>query len=303
MGKLRHISTWLLVAAAAAAVLATASGAQAARFGFADDEGKYADDGGTAFFDDLKAAGGTENRITVRWDPKRPETILEESFLDRVVPVATENGIRVVFHVFPISPTSLTSSPRTTENFAAFLTKLATAYPDVRDYVIGNEPNQPRFQRPQFSRAGRGLAAPVYVGLLARSYDALKEVDPAIRVIGLGLSGRGNDLPQAPSNASTSPVRFLRDLGVAYRASGRTLPLMDELGLHLYPRSDRDPVSTGDRWPRAGIVNLDPDQAGVLGRLRRHRPAYRRAGPEDPHRRDRLAGRRSRRTPQRLPRP
>ena len=89
-----------------------------------------------------------------------------------------------------------------------------------------------------------------------KSYDALKEVDPGIRVIGLGLSGRGNDLPQAPSNASTSPVRFLRDLGAAYRASGRTLPLMDELGLHLYPRSDRDPVSAGDRWPRAGIVNV-----------------------------------------------
>ena len=94
------------------AALAAASGAQAARFGFADDEGKYADDGGAAFFNDLRAAGGTENRITVRWDPKRPETILEESFLDRVVPVATENGIRVVFHVFPISPTSLASSPR-----------------------------------------------------------------------------------------------------------------------------------------------------------------------------------------------
>ncbi len=255
MGKLRQTTTWLLIAAAAAALSAVPD-AQAARFGFADDEGKYADDGGASFFEDAKAVGATENRITVRWDPKRPETILEESFLDRVVPVAKENGIRIVFHVFPISPTSLTSSPTATEKFAAFLTTLATAYPDVRDYVVGNEPNQPRFQRPQFSPAGRGLAAPVYAGLLARSYDALKEVDPAIRVIGLGLSGRGNDLPHAPSNASTSPVRFLRDLGVAYRASGRTLPLMDELGLHLYPRSDRDPVSAGDRWPRAGIVNL-----------------------------------------------
>jgi hypothetical protein len=255
MGKLRQTTTWLLIAAAAAALSAVPD-AQAARFGFADDEGKYAEDGGTAFFDDLKAAGGTENRITVRWDPKQPQEILEESFLNRVVPVAKENGIRIVFHVFPISPTSLTSSPTATEKFAAFLTKLATAYPDVRDYVVGNEPNQPRFQRPQFSPAGRGLAAPVYAGLLARSYDALKEVDPAIRVIGLGLSGRGNDLPHAPSNASTSPVRFLRDLGAAYRASGRTLPLMDELGLHLYPRSDSDPISAGDRWPRAGIVNL-----------------------------------------------
>ncbi len=252
MGKRAYIQRWLLCAAAA---LAVTPAAQAARFGFADDAGKYADDGGAAFFADLKAAGGTENRITIHWDPQRPETILERSFLDRSVPVAEEKGVRVVFHVFPIRPTAL-AVPDAAESFAAYLTRLANEYPQVREYVVGNEPNQPRFQRPQFSRAGKGLAAARYADLLARSYDALKAVDPAIRVIGLGLSGRGNDLPLAPSNASTSPVRFLRDLGAAYRASGRTLPLMDELGLHLYPRSDRDPVRAGDRWPRAGIVNL-----------------------------------------------
>ena len=255
MGKLRNIRRSLLCAAVAAAALTATSAAQAARFGFADDAGKYADDGGAAFFSDLKAAGGTENRITIHWDPKRPETILEKSFLDGSLPVAEAKGVRIVFHVFPVRPTAL-SAPDATESFAAFLTQLATEYPQVREYVVGNEPNQPRFQRPQYSRAGKGLAAAKYADLLARSYDALKAVDPAIRVIGLGLSGRGNDLPLAPSNASTSPVRFLRDLGVAYRSSGRTLPLMDELGLHLYPRSDRDPVRAGDRWPRAGIVNL-----------------------------------------------
>ena len=255
MGKLVDIHRWLLCAAVAAAALAGPSSAQAARFGFADDAGKYADDGGAAYFADLRAAGGTENRITVHWDPARPQTIVEEGFLDRALPVAEAKGIRVVFHVYPLGPMAISSRADGAEEFAAFLTKLATAYPQVREYVVGNEPNQPRFWRPQFS-AGRGVAAAAYADLLAQSYDALKEVDPAIRVIGLGLSGRGNDMPLAPSNASTSPVRFLRDLGVAYRASGRTLPLMDELGLHLYPRSDRDSVRRGDRWPRAGIVNL-----------------------------------------------
>ena len=252
MEKRANIQKWLLCAAVA---LAVTPAAQAARFGFADDAGKYADDGGAAYFADLKAVGGTENRITVHWDPKRPETILERSFLDRSLPVAEAKGIRVVLHVFPATPTAL-STPDAAERFAAFLARLATEYPQVREYVVGNEPNQPRFQRPQFSPAGKGLAAATYANLMARSYEALKAVDQSIRVVGLGLSGRGNDLPLAPSNASTSPVRFLRDLGAAYRASGRTLPLMDELGLHLYPRSDRDPVRAGDRWPRAGIVNL-----------------------------------------------
>jgi len=247
-----HIQKWLFLAAlAGAAVLATPS-AQAARLGFADDAGKYADDGGHVFFRDVRAVGGTENRITVLWDPKQPETILERSFLDRSMPVAAMRGVRVVLHVVPLNPTAITSSPGRAERFAAFLAQLATTYPQVREFVVGNEPNQPRFWRPQFSPVGKGLAAGAYADLLARSYDALKEVDKAIRVIGLGLSGRGNDLPLAPSNASSSPVRFLRDLGSAYRASGRTLPLMDELGLHLYPRSDRDSVRAGDRWPSAG---------------------------------------------------
>ena len=255
MERRANIRSWLLCAALAAAALAVTPAAQAARFGFADDAGKYADDGGGPYFNDLKAAGGTDNRITVHWDPARPDAIPEKSFLDRALPVAKAKGVRVVLHVFPLTPTAL-SSPAAAEDFSALLARLAKEYPQVREFVVGNEPNQPRFLRPQFSPTGNALAAAAYVSLLARSYDALKAVDPAIRVIGLGLSGRGNDLPLAPSNASTSPVRFLRDLGAAYRASGRTLPLMDELGLHLYPRSDRDPVRAGDRWPRAGIVNL-----------------------------------------------
>lgn len=255
MDKRANIRSWLLRAAVLGTALLLAPAVHAARFGFADDAGKYADDGGAAYFADLRAAGGTENRITLLWDPQRPETIAERSFLDRALPVAKEKGVRIVLHVYPATPTAL-AAPDAAESFAAFLAQLATTYPEVRDFVVGNEPNQPRFARPQFSPAGKGLAAAVYADLLARSYDALKAVDPAIRVVGLGLSGRGNDLPLAPSNASTSPVRFLRDLGAAYRASGRTLPLMDELGLHLYPRSDRDSVRAGDRWPRAGIVNL-----------------------------------------------
>ena len=124
--------------------------------------------------------------------------------------------------------------------------------------MIGNEPNQPRFWLPQFSTpSGKALAAAAYLPFLARSYDALKAVDPSITVIGVGLSPRGNDQPGAPSNASRSPVRFLRELGAAYRASKRTKPLMDELAFHPYPSSSRDPITTGYVWPNAGMPNLN----------------------------------------------
>jgi hypothetical protein len=244
-----------LLAAVGLALLA-AGPAQGARFGLADDAGKYAEDGGEAFLTDARALGTSEIRVTVLWDPLRPDTILEQSFLDRSLPVAKERGIGVVFHVFPVQASAITAVPDASDGFAKFLEQLATTYPQVRQYIVGNEPNQPRFWRPQFTAGGKPRAAATYLELLAKSYDALKSVDPGIRVIGLGLSGRGNDSPFARSNASTSPVRFLRDLGAAYRASGRALPVMDELGIHPYPRSDRDSVLAGDRWPRAGVANL-----------------------------------------------
>lgn len=93
--------------------------------------------------------------------------------------------------------------------------------------------------------------------MLARSYDALKGVDPTINVIGVGLSPRGNDNPRASGNVSTSPVKFLQALGAAYRASKRAKPLMDEFAYHLYPSRDTDGLTKGYPWPNAGVTNFD----------------------------------------------
>src|SRR4029079_10586227 len=126
-------------------------------------------------------------------------------------------------------------------------------YPTVKQYVVLNEPNQPAFLRPQFARNGVIISAAKAGLFLAAGYDALKAADPAIRVIGLGLSPRGNDLPTATSNVSTSPVRFLAALGAWYRATGRTRPLMDGLSFQPYPDQATDPLDRGYRWPKAGF--------------------------------------------------
>ena len=126
----------------------------------------------------------------------------------------------------------------------------------MREYVVGNEPNQPRFWRPQFSAAGAQVSAAAFGPTLAAAYDALKAVDPELEVIGIGLSPRGNDRPNAPSNVSTSPVRFLKALGDWYRRSRRTLPLMDHMSFHPYPQTSRDGLATGYGWPNAGVQNL-----------------------------------------------
>jgi hypothetical protein len=82
-------------------------------------------------------------------------------------------------------------------------------------------------------------------------------VNPNITVVGVGLSPRGNDLPRAKSNVSTSPVKFIRGLGIGYRRLARNKPLMDVFGFHPYPARDRDPLHRGYRWPNAGVANLD----------------------------------------------
>src|SRR5262249_7742480 len=101
------------------------------------------------------------------------------------------------------------------------------------------------------------IACAAYEPALAAGYDALKAVNPAIRVIGVGLSPRGNDLVAAADNSSASPVRCLRDIGAAYRASGRTTPIMDELAFHAYPERDSAPFGLSSAWPKVGIVDLD----------------------------------------------
>jgi len=257
-----------LTAAIAAVVsaLALAGGASAeVRFGVADDGGKYADDGGASFFSILNAAGLQANRITVLWDPTDGtdgRTIREAGFLDRALPVAALRGVDVVLSVYPAkAKVFAVDTQKRIDLFAEFLQIVARRYPTVKTFIVGNEPNQPRFWQPQFLPDGRGghraVAGALYERLLAAGYDALKAVDPKLVVVGLGLSPRGNDNPRAPNNVSRSPVRFIADLAAEYRRSGRTKPIMDALGFHPYPQSNADPHSRGYSWPNAGLRDLD----------------------------------------------
>jgi hypothetical protein len=222
--------------------------------GVVDDYG-VAPANSPTFFDTLGALGMRENRITIAWDPAAPTTIERQQALELYQPLASLRGIRVLFAVTPARADSITGNPAAPGQYAAFLAHLARTFPTVKDYVVGNEPNQPRFWQPQFRR-GAAVSPTAYYSLLARSYDALKAVDPSITVIGVGLSPRGNDQPNAGDNVSVSPVRFISGLGKAYRSSRRRAPIMDELAFHPYPDRDRDPLMKGYRWPNAGVPDL-----------------------------------------------
>ena len=248
----------LLCACALAACFAAGAARAGLDVGVTEDAGKTGGDAGAAFFATLNDVGLKVNRVSVNWDPANPTTIPGQADIAAWLPQAQAAGVRIVFALAPQNPKDLTTSPGTRiPQFAAFVTQLAQTFPTVKDYVIGNEPNQPRFWAPQFGPTGKPLAAAQYLPVLAASYDALKAVDPTINVIGLGLSPRGNDQPFAKSNVSRSPVRFLNDLGQAYRLSGRTKPIMDELAFHPYPQPQQGPPTIHYSWPTAGIADLD----------------------------------------------
>jgi hypothetical protein len=243
--------------ALAAALLSGASAARAADFGANDDTGKYLPDGGAALYADMAGLGLSQIVLPVRFKPSDPLTIQDKELLDRTIPAALAAGLRVVLAVYPYPTREVEAGLASPSLFGSYAGAVASIYPEVKHFVVGNEPNQPAFWRPQFTTKGRMLSAPSFGQYLATAYDALKAVDPAITVVGIGLSPRGNDRPKARSNVSASPVRFLRALGNWYRASGREKPLMDAFSFHPYPRKATDPLDRGYAWPNAGFVNLD----------------------------------------------
>lgn len=223
-------------------------------WGVADDASKYADDGGAWFYGELAGADLAQNRWTLTFDPDNPTAIDELPFLERAAPEAQAAGVRVLL--------SLYSKQASVHDPVAFCTWAQTvaqtvAQWGIHDYIVWNEPNTRLYWSPQKDARGRDLAGPGYEALLATCYDAIHEADPAANVIGMGLS------PRASTSQSNEPLVFLRDVGKAYRTSGRTKPIMDELSVHPYP----NPSSPTD-GPEVGYAN--PDRFGVpdLGRVK-----------------------------------
>jgi hypothetical protein len=246
-----------VIFALACACLALAGPASAGlSVGVTDDRPLGQPDGGTAFFTVMNDVGLREVRISIWWDAANPTLINNQAEIQNVLPVAALRGVKVVLSVTPLKAKSITV-PGADDQFVAFVTLVAQTFPAVKDVIVGNEPNQPRFWQPQFNAKGKQVSGGAYEALLARSYDALKAVDPTINVIGLGISSRGNDNPNASGNISTSPVRFLKSFGAAYRASGRTKPVMDEMAFHPYPNKNTDGLNVGHAWPNAGVTNFD----------------------------------------------
>jgi hypothetical protein len=182
----------------------------------------------------LVRAGFNAVRVTQIWAPgQTTPSAADQTILRNVVQAARLDRVQVLVTVMNFGNRTTPLTEQAQEEFASYAAALARALPQVRYFVIGNEPNINRYWLPQFNPDGTDAAAPAYEALLARTYDALKAVSAKIVVLGGAISPRGGDNPDS-IRPTHSPTAFLTDLGAAYRVSGRTRPIMDALSLHPY---------------------------------------------------------------------
>jgi len=172
--------------------------------------------------------GGSAFRLTTQWSPGQTAIAGEEAVkLDRAV--AASGSQRIVLAVFADAGSKAPQDAAGRESYCTYVRSVLARYPSIRDVVVWNEPNKSLFWNPQLAADGSPVAAVHYQALLARCYDVLHAAFPGVNVIGLALSSTGND-----NAGSASPGAFIRTVGDAYRASGRTTPLLDTVGYHPY---------------------------------------------------------------------
>ena len=171
-------------------------------------------------------------RITATWRPGESRLSgADRSVLDEAI-IGTQ-PLRVVVAVYGRADDA-PQDEIARNDYCSYATDLLRRYPAVRDVVVWNEPNSARFWQPQFNADGTSAAPAAYQVLLAQCWTMLHAVRPAVNVIAASAP-RGNDDPRAGSAASHAPGRWYRELGAAYRSSGRRQPIFDTVGHNPYP--------------------------------------------------------------------
>ncbi|HEU5211634.1 MAG TPA: hypothetical protein VFU10_02600, partial [Gaiellaceae bacterium] len=198
---------------------------------------------------DAKRLGIDAVRITMTWHPglTAPD-VSQRAQLD----AATGSPLRIVLSVWGDRGRDAPRTAAQRDQYCGFLRRIVADYPSIKDVVIWNEPNKELFWNPQYGPGGQSLAPARYEALLARCWDALHD---DVDVLGPSTAPRGNDDPQAPSNVSHSPQRFLEQMAAAYRASGRDRPILDILAHHVYGSTPDEPP--GQQHPGGSIGQGD----------------------------------------------
>jgi len=203
-------------------LLALAPAAQAAnylRLGFDDDTIKWMVRP-NGYVGAQRALGAPFTRITIPW--RRGEVApgrLARTYLLRAR-AAASLGQKVVIAVY----NNASQAPRdatSRRQYCRYVRAAVAGLPYMSAVVIWNEANSPRYWP-------RSAGPAAYEALLARCYDVLHAYRPSVNVID-------------STAAHYDPAQFIRDVGAAYRASGRVRPLVDTFGHNPYPENASEP--------------------------------------------------------------
>lgn len=204
----------------------------------------------------FRLAGFRAVRVTSYWRPGMTQPSDDElRVLRSVGDAAVRHGVRV--YVTVMSPGSATTplTAEAQEAFASYAAAIVRGAPSLEHLIVGNEPNLNRFWLPQFALDGTSASPAAYLELLSRTYDALKAESADVRVYGGAVSPRGSDRPGG-ARPTHSPTLFIKELGLAYRASGRDRPVMDAFVIHPYAdNSSQSPATAHPNTTTIGVAD------------------------------------------------
>jgi len=179
-----------------------------------------------------QSVGANAVRVWVPWRGEIAPTAVRRDELARAETAARKTTVVLaVFGFGAQTPTAAWAQTR----FCGYAQAALSLVPDARAVVVWNEANSPTYWR--------GTPAQ-YESLLARCYDEL----------------HSKHVQVLDSTASAhNPVAFLDALASAYRASGRTKPIVDAFGHNPYPLTPTEPptaVHEGDFLGEADYPRL-----------------------------------------------
>jgi hypothetical protein len=239
--KLRRGLLAVLAVTAAIAAAPSALAGPSLRIGAAEDAAKWGDP--VAKMNLARLAGLDTVRMTLQWSSGQTAPDPGELANTRAAAdAARAAGIEPIVALYNRGSSTTPAAAASQAQFVQFAAAAARGLPSVTRFIVGNEPNSNVFWMPQFGLDGGDEAAVAYEALLAASYDAIKQARPDAIVVGGALAPRGADNPDG-TKPTHSPTTFIRDLGAAYRASGRTARIMDVFDMHVYADNSSLPPS------------------------------------------------------------